>query len=51
MQMGAMTMDYKLAPSIAPSSVKAGAAVAFDVTVTPQGEMVITRISEGGGKK
>jgi Cu(I)/Ag(I) efflux system membrane fusion protein len=51
MQMGAMTMDYKLAPAIAPGSVKVGATVAFEVTMTPQGEMVVTRISDGGGKK
>ncbi len=49
LKMGAMTMDYKAPANVIPATLKAGTMVTFDVAVSPQGEMSLTRIEPKGG--
>ncbi len=49
MQMGAMTMEYKLPKSGIPAGVKEGTAVSFDMMLTPKGEFALTRIQRKAG--
>ncbi|MBL0124414.1 MAG: efflux RND transporter periplasmic adaptor subunit [Betaproteobacteria bacterium] len=52
LQMGAMTMEYKLPATGVPADVKVGASVSFEMTQTPQGEFALVKIQRktGGGK-
>jgi Cu(I)/Ag(I) efflux system membrane fusion protein len=47
--MGAMTMEYKLAPGLAASGVRAGDSVQFDFRTDSQGEFEVTAIRPIGG--
>jgi Cu(I)/Ag(I) efflux system membrane fusion protein len=50
MQMGAMTMEFKLPPpSAMPPNLKVGDSVGFEFTVEPDGPQ-LTRVSPGSGK-
>jgi len=49
LKMGAMTMDYQVPANVIPATVKAGTLVTFDIAVSPQGEMSLTRIEPKGG--
>ena len=52
LQMGAMTMAYKLPKSGVPTNVKEGAAISFTVMKTPQGEYALASIERrAGGSK
>ena len=56
LKMGAMTMTYKAPKNGVPSGIRVGQTVSFDLVLTPDGDMALTRIEQipvpmAGGKK
>jgi hypothetical protein len=48
--MGAMTMEFKLAPGVPTAGVLQGGTVSFDLARTPEGELVISALRPAGAK-